>query len=222
MRFSTVSVFKQGVGALVLLFSLTACTTIDPYTDEPKTSNTAIGAGGGALLGAGVGALVDSNSGRGALIGAGVGALAGVAVGSYMDQQEAELRHSLRGTGVSVTRYGDDIVLNMPSNVTFDVGRSTIKPQFYEVLDSVAVVINKYRKNGVDIAGHTDNSGSPDLNQVLSEQRANSVASYLRKQGVNPGRMYAEGFGESRPIASNSSPAGRAQNRRVEITLTSR
>lgn len=221
MRFPSISAFKSGFMAITLALSLTACTTIDPYTEQEKTSNTAIGTGSGALVGAGLGALIGGNS-DGALIGAGVGALAGMAIGSYMDQQEAELRQQLRGTGVSVTRYGDDIVLNMPSNVTFDVGRATIKPQFHDVLDSVAIVIKKYKRNGVEIAGHTDNSGSPELNQVLSEQRANAVASHLRQNGVKPGRMYAQGFGESRPIASNRTAAGRAQNRRVEITLTSR
>lgn len=209
------------LGALCMALMLSGCTTIDPYTERGKTSNATIGTGVGAATGAAVGALVAGSGDRtkGALIGAGVGALAGLGIGHYMDRQEAELRQELRGTGVSVTRYGDEIILNMPSNITFDVGRAEIKDEFYPVLDSVAIVIDKYSRTTVEVEGHTDNSGAAELNQILSEQRAQSVASYLRKRGVGKQRFVVSGYGESRPVASNNTAQGRAENRRVEITL---
>lgn len=215
---------KPLVIALFTIFFLSACTTIDPYTDRPKTSSTAKGAGIGAVSGALLGALVGGSHHRaeGALIGAGVGALAGAGIGHSMDEQEAELRHRLRDSGVSVTRHRDSVILNLPDNITFDTGRASIRSPFYNVLDSVAIVINKFDGTFVEIAGHTDNVGNPQSNQVLSEQRAESVAAHLRSQRVSPERLIARGYGESRPIADNRTPSGRAQNRRVEITLSPR
>lgn len=212
------------VFALVAASFLSACTTIDPYTDRPKTSNTTKGAGIGAVGGALLGALIGGSHHRaeGALIGAGVGALAGAGIGQSMDQQEAELRHRLRDSGVSVTRAGDTVLLNLPDNITFDTGRASIRPAFYDVLDSVALVINRFDATLVEIAGHTDNVGHPQSNQILSEQRADSVAAQLRSYGVDPRRIMAVGYGESRPIADNRTSRGRAQNRRVEITLSPR
>ncbi len=203
---------------------LSACTTTDPYTGEQKVSNTA----GGALIGAGVGALAGLAVGggnavenrRAALIGAGIGALGGGAIGNYMDQQEAELRRQLQGTGISVTRNGDNIILNMPSNVTFDIDQAAVKPQFYQTLNSVALVLKKFNKTLVDINGHTDSTGSLAHNQQLSEQRAISVASYLINQGVEARRMSAVGFGPNQPIATNATEAGRAANRRVEVQIS--
>jgi outer membrane protein OmpA-like peptidoglycan-associated protein len=156
---------------------------------------------------------------RGALIGAGVGALSGAGVGYYMDQQEAELRKQLQGSGVSVTRQGDNLVLNMPGNVTFKTGSADLNPSFLNVLDSVALVAKKYDKELVSVEGHTDNVGAADYNQRLSEQRASAVATYLSQRGVPPNRLLAIGYGESQPIASNDTDAGRQQNRRVEIHL---
>lgn len=201
---------------------LTACTTTDPYTGEQKMSNTAGGAVLGAALGA-VGGAVIGGGGRdsrnGALIGAGIGALAGGAIGNYMDQQEAELRAQLQGTGISVTRMGDRIILNMPSNITFATDQYAVMPQFYPTLNSVAIVLNKFNKTLVDINGHTDSTGSLQHNQTLSQNRAQSVANYLFGQGLDPRRVSAVGFGPSQPIASNATPDGRAQNRRVEVTI---
>ena len=211
--------------ALVALAAtyLTACTTTDPYTGEQKVSNTA----GGAALGAGVGAvaglLVGNNPVQrrnAALIGAGIGALAGGAIGNYMDTQESELRAQLEGTGVSVTRMGDRIILNMPSNVTFATDRDQVIPPFYPTLDSVALVLRKFDKTLIDVDGHTDSVGNAGYNQDLSERRANSVANYLASRGVDPRRMSAVGYGLERPIASNASEIGRAQNRRVEIAIS--
>ncbi|MGZ2484460.1 outer membrane protein OmpA-like peptidoglycan-associated protein [Rhizobium pisi] len=201
---------------------LSACTTTDPYTGEQKVSNTAGGAALGALGGALVGVAVGGG-GHGkrnaALIGAGIGALAGGAIGNYMDQQEAELRAQLEGTGISVTRNGDNIILNMPSNITFDVDQDAVKPGFYPTLNSVAIVLRKFNRTLIDVNGHTDSTGSLQHNQDLSQRRALSVADYLGGQGIDQRRVSAVGFGPSQPVASNASEAGRAQNRRVEIQI---
>ncbi len=198
------------------------CQTIDPYTGEQKTSNTAKGAAIGAAAGAAVGLITGDDSAerkKRALIGAGVGALAGGAVGNYMDRQEAKLRAQLQGTGVSVTRIGDNITLNMPGNVTFAVNSADISASFYPVLDSVALVLKEYDQTFVEVAGHTDSDGSDDYNQALSERRASSVAAYLRSRQIMGERLLTIGAGETRPIASNATPEGKALNRRVEITI---
>ena len=154
------------------------------------------------------------------MIGAGLGALTGAAVGDYMDKEEAKLRTKLQGTGVSVSRVGDSVILHMPSNITFATDSSSIVSGFYEVLDAVALVINEYQQTYVDVVGHTDSTGPEDYNQRLSEARANSVARYLESQKVLPQRILTKGMGESAPIASNTTTEGRALNRRVEIHLT--
>lgn len=197
---------------------LVGCST-DPFTGQQKISNTAGGATLGALAGAGLGLLAGGNDRRNALIGAGVGALAGGAIGSYMDRQEAELRGQLQGTGVSVTRQGDQIILNMPSNITFATDSSNIQPAFFGTLNSVALVIQRFNQTLVDVYGHTDSTGGNDHNIQLSQRRASAVSSYLTSQGSDPRRFSIIGMGSSQPIASNSTAEGRAQNRRVEIRL---
>jgi outer membrane protein OmpA-like peptidoglycan-associated protein len=199
-------------------FALAACTT-DPYTGQQKISNTAGGAALGALAGAGLGTLAGGNDRRNALIGAGIGALAGGAIGGYMDQQEAQLRQQLQGTGVSVTRQGDQIILNMPSNITFATDQDAIAGSFYGTLNSVALVLTKFNRTIVDVYGHTDSTGDDTYNLGLSQRRAMSVANYLGAQGVDQRRFSILGLGESQPIASNATPDGRAANRRVEIRL---
>jgi outer membrane protein OmpA-like peptidoglycan-associated protein len=209
--------------ALAATFGLAACTTQDPYTGEQKTSKTTYGALGGAVVGALAGGLIGKGDAKDrrerALIGAGVGALAGGGIGYYMDQQEKELTQRLRASGVSVTRVGNDIILNMPGNVTFATDSSDINAKFYEVLNSVAVVLKEYDKTLIDVTGHTDSTGSDQYNLELSQRRAQSVSSYLIGQGLNGQRFYVVGAGESQPIADNNTPAGREQNRRVEIRL---
>ena len=219
--------------ALVLCASaalvLAGCTT-NPYTGEQQLSKTAIGGGVGAAAGAAtgaiVGALASKKSGKGAkkgaLIGAALGTIAGLGVGAYMDKQEAELRRKLAGTGVRIVREGNDIRLVMPSDITFDVDRADIKPQFYRTLNAVAIVLNAYPETDVLIAGHTDSTGSEAYNQRLSEARAAAVMHYLVSQGVDPNRIEARGFGERYPIADNRTPEGRALNRRVEIRIRPR
>lgn len=203
---------------LALSVFLAGCQTTNPYTGEQQTSKTTIGAGLGALGGAAIGAIAGGR--KGALIGAGIGALTGGAVGNYMDRQEAALRQRLQNTGVSVTRQGDRIILNMPGNVTFNTDSSAITSNFYPVLNSVALVLNEYNKTYVDVVGYTDSTGSAAHNQTLSEQRAQSVAQYLNSQNVVAERFVVRGAGASSPIASNATAEGRAQNRRVEIELT--
>jgi outer membrane protein OmpA-like peptidoglycan-associated protein len=154
-----------------------------------------------------------------ALIGAGVGALTGAGVGYYMDVQQAKLRQQLQGTGVSVTRKGDNIVLNMPGNITFQTNSSELNPAFTNVLHSVAVVLKEYNKTLIDVNGYTDNTGSANYNLMLSQLRAQSVANNLEAQGIMPARIAVNGYGEANPIASNDTAEGRAQNRRVELLL---
>ena len=214
-------------GRLILIATtamvfVSGCKTLDAYTREEQTSNTAKG----AMIGAGIGAVVGLISGddaverrQRALIGAGVGALAGGAVGYYMDKQEAALRAELEGTGVSVTRIGDNITLNMPGNVTFATDSSDLSPAFFDVLNSVGKVLDEYDQTVVEVAGHTDSTGSDAYNQGLSERRATSVANYLRGQGVMNERLITVGMGEARPVADNGSVEGRQANRRVEITM---
>jgi outer membrane protein OmpA-like peptidoglycan-associated protein len=206
--------------AVLALATIAAGCTTDPYTGQQKISNTAAGAGLGAVAGAGLGLLAGGDDRRNALVGAGIGALAGGGIGLYMDQQEAELRAQLQGTGVSVTRNGNQIILNMPSNITFDTDQDQVKSEFYATLNSVGLVLKKFNQTLVDVYGHTDNTGSDSYNQALSQRRASSVASYLTSQGIDGRRFYVNGLGESQPIASNGSESGRAQNRRVEIQLT--
>ena len=201
---------------------LSSCTTLDPYTREEKTSTATKGAAIGAAAGVAVGLISGSNSHerkKRALIMGGVGALAGGGVGYYMDQQEMKLRQQLEGTGVSVTRMGDNITLNMPGNITFAVDSSDVSASFYAILDSVALVLNEFDKTLVEVAGHTDSTGAEQYNQELSERRASSVAAYLRSRKVLGDRLIVVGAGESYPIASNDTPAGRQLNRRVEITI---
>jgi outer membrane protein OmpA-like peptidoglycan-associated protein len=210
---------RQALSAIVSLAVLAGCTT-DPFTGEKQISKTVIGGGIGAATGAAIGAIADKeNRGRGAAIGAGVGVLAGGAVGGYMDYQEKKLREKLAGTGVSVKRVGDDIYLNMPGNLTFATDHAEIRSDFYDVLNSVVLVLNEYDKTLIEITGHTDSTGSDAHNQQLSEARANSVAAYFRSQSVIPQRLITEGFGERFPIASNDTVDGRQQNRRVELRL---
>ena len=203
-------------GAAALL--LASCTT-NPYTGERQVSKTAIGAAIGAASGAAIGAASGGDRGKRAAIGAGAGAVAGGAVGGYMDVQEAKLRKQLEGTGVSVTRSGDELVLNMPGNVTFDTDHEEIRPEFYEVLNSVVLVLQEYDRTRVEISGHTDSTGAAVYNQSLSERRAGSVGTYLTSQGVARPRVATYGSGETHPIRSNATPEGRRQNRRVEMRL---
>jgi outer membrane protein OmpA-like peptidoglycan-associated protein len=201
---------------------LQACTTIDPYTREEKTSKATTGAMIGAVAGAVLGIATSKDKKKRkerALKGAGIGAIAGGGVGYYMDVQEAKLRQRLENTGVSVTREGDNIVLNMPGNITFGVDRTDVNSNFVEVLGSVALVLKEYKSTMIEVAGHTDSTGSDSYNQLLSQQRAQSVSNVLIQNGVESIRIDTVGYGERMPTASNNTAGGRQQNRRVELTL---
>ncbi len=208
--------------ALAVILGLTGCAT-NPYTGERQASDTAKGAGVGALGGAGAGALIGAASGHagiGALIGAGSGALIGGGVGYYMDQENAKLRQELVGTGVQVQKNADGSVsLIMSSDVTFATNSADINSGFYPTLNSVAKVLKEYNKTNVIVSGYTDNTGTPAYNQDLSERRARSVSNYLAGQGVSGNRLFSQGFGQRNPIASNATASGRSANRRVEIVL---
>ncbi|MFY0991634.1 OmpA family protein [Halomonas sp. C05BenzN] len=202
---------------------LVGCATTDPYGGQTDRSRTMTGAGVGAAVGAAAGALTGSGSTSRrdrALIGAAVGAAAGAGIGAYMDRQEEQLRASTRGTGIEVDRRGDDIVLNMPSSVTFGFDSSELTMNARNALNDVSSILNQYTDTRVNIAGHTDSTGNADYNQRLSERRAEAVGNYLAQAGVARGRLQMTGYGETQPVASNASEEGRAQNRRVEITLS--
>jgi outer membrane protein OmpA-like peptidoglycan-associated protein len=208
------------VSALIV----SGCQTYDPYTGDQKTSSTAKGAGIGAGVGAVLAYLTNKNKDsktrkRKILQAAGIGAIAGGGVGYYMDTQEAKLRKTLRDSGVSVVREGDNINLIMPGNITFNSGGHQLNADFLQVLDSVVLVLNEYKQTIIVAAGHTDSQGSDSSNQALSERRAASVSAYLISKQVADARIDTVGFGEAHPIADNGSDAGRAQNRRVELSL---
>lgn len=190
-----------------------------PRVGTRTATGAIVGAGAGALLGY----LTNTNKGEegrtNALIGAGVGALAGGLVGNYMDRQQARLQQQLAGSDVNVIRQGDNIILQMPSDVTFAFNRDEVQPQFFPILDQVAGTLNQYPQTIVDVVGHADAVGGDGYNQNLSERRASSVAGYLLSRQVLRERLFVAGQGERVPVASNASDEGRARNRRVEIVL---
>ena len=198
---------------------LAGCGTQDAYTGESKTSKAVKYGAIGAVVCAAIGSTKGGNSARNAAAACG---LAGAGIGAYMDAQERELREELVNSGVQVERVGDDIRLVMPNSITFAVNSSTLNSSIYNTLDSVVKVLNKYNETALQVAGHTDSSGSEQYNQKLSVDRANSVAGYFRSQEVDSGRLIVVGYGESSPIASNASEAGRAENRRVELLIEPR
>ena len=187
--------------ALAATMTFAGCTTMNGYTGQTNDPND------------------PNRTQRGALIGAGIGAVAGLLSG---DDATERRQRALVGAGVGaldVVRDGDNITLNMPGAITFGFDSSALQPQFRPVLDDLAVTLNEYNQTIVEVAGHTDSVGDAAYNQTLSEQRAATVANYLAGRGVIRDRMITIGAGETRPIASNDTEAGRAQNRRVEITL---
>ncbi len=210
-----------GAAVAAALLTTTACVTNPETGERDFQTRTAIGAVAGAVAGFlggdGVGGRRDRTE---RIVGAGIGTIAGAAVGQYMDRQERELRRQTAGTGVVVERQGDELLLTMPSGITFAFNRFDVQPQFRPTLDQVAQTLAAYPQTLIDIYGHTDNVGSDAYNQTLSENRARSVADYLASRGVQSERMATRGFGESQPTADNATEAGRAQNRRVEIRIT--
>jgi outer membrane protein OmpA-like peptidoglycan-associated protein len=210
------------LGSLAITL-LAGCASYTGQTNDPNDPNRTRT---GALIGAGIGAVAGLLSGHDAterrqraMVGAGIGGLAGGAIGAYQDKQEAKLRQQTAGTGIEVSRVGDVITLNLPDGITFDTNKSDLKPQFYPALDKVASVLNEYNQTYIEVAGHTDSTGTDAINQPLSERRAASVSNYLASKGVNSARLNPVGYGSTRPIADNSTPQGRQKNRRVEINV---
>ena len=211
---------KKVISLLLLsLVLLTACKSVDPYTGEKKVNNKSKGAATGAVVGGIIGGL--ANGTNGALVGAAAGGLGGLAYGAYLDNQEAELRKELEGTGVQVKRDKDanTLQLILPGNITFDSSKASVKDDFKKVLDSIAKVTGKYKKTKLQIIGYTDNTGKYDMNMGLSRDRANSVRDYLVFKGVAANRMLTDGRGPENPVGDNKTPAGRESNRRVEISF---
>ncbi len=206
------------ISILFSTFVISGCTTVNPYTGETEVSKTAVGTSVGAIGGALAGQLIGGNTAS-TLVGAGIGAAIGGVTGNYMDRQDAELREQLQGTGVQVARVGKSIRLIMPGDITFENDRADIRSNFYNTLNSVAIVLKKFDKSNVKVAGYASGSGEAMHNQVLSEKRAKSVAKYLTAQGVSSGRIMAVGYGARFPVASNATLGGQAKNRRVEITI---
>ncbi|MFY9351420.1 MAG: OmpA family protein [Sphingobium sp.] len=208
-----------GAAGLAAMLATTACTT-DPTTGERRVSKAAIGGIGGALGGYLLGDLVGGRRDRTEkIVGAGIGAIAGAGIGAYMDAQERKLREQTAGTGVDVIRDGDNLLLRMPSGITFAYDRADVQPQFQPTLNDVASVLAQYPKTYIDVLGHTDSDGTDAYNQTLSERRAQAVASYLVSRGVQSARIATRGYGETQPIASNATEEGKASNRRVEIKI---
>jgi len=221
--------FRHFFTALAVAGLLTACGPGNYYTHSDAQGNATQPqnrTGQGALIGAGIGAAIGLLSGdnaterrQRAMVGAGIGALSGAAIGNYQDRQEQALRERVANTGIGVSREGDNITLNLPDGITFDFNKTTLKPQFYPALGRVAGTLSEYNQTIVEVVGHTDSVGSDEVNNRISRQRAEEVANYLRSQGVQAERLEILGAGKRFPVADNSTDAGRAQNRRVEIRL---
>ncbi len=212
---------RKVLAAMAAVLFMVGCTTVDPVTGERETNRTGTGAIIGAIAGAAAGTLAGGDDRRNAMIGAGVGALAGAAIGNYMDRTYQNLRERLAGSGVGVTRVNQSqILLNFPADLTFDFNRDDVKGQFVPTLMDVGRILREYDQTTVDVYGHADSVGSDAYNQDLSERRAMNVASVLMQGGVIRQRIAVQGFGESRPIASNATDDGRARNRRVEVYIS--
>ena len=184
---------------------------------------TLIGSGVGAALGAGLGQAIGGNT-KSTLIGAGIGAavggIAGNQWGKHLDQQEAALRQQFaQSEAVAIRREKEQLSLTFKSDAMFSLGSATPSAGFYNDLARVAQVLNKYPDSVIIVRGHTDSTGSEQTNQALSERRANAVKNALVGHGVNPERILTIGYGESEPVADNSTETGRQLNRRVEITI---
>jgi outer membrane protein OmpA-like peptidoglycan-associated protein len=207
------------LAAVLSMVAVSACAT-NPETGKKRISKAAIGGVAGAVGGYFLGDVIGGRRDRTEkILGAGIGALAGAGVGVYMDNQEKKLRQQTAGTGIEVQRQGDEIKLIMPAGVTFDTNSAAVKPEFRATLDQLATTLTQYDKTMVDVYGHTDSAGNDAINIPLSNNRAQAVATYLTGRGVNSARLATQGFGSSQPVASNTTIAGMQANRRVEIKL---
>lgn len=218
MNFKTI---KLAALASIAAVTVTGCVT-DPDTGKKTISKAAIGGAigvaGGYLLGDLIGGRNDRTE---KILGAGIGAVAGAGIGNYMDQQEKKLRERTAGTGIDVERQGDQLVLNMPGDVTFDFNSAVVRSEFRNSLDNVAATLAEFPSTYIDVYGHTDSKGSDSYNQGLSERRAASVADYLAGRNVQRERMATLGYGESQlKCAPEVTEADYQCNRRVEIRIS--
>jgi outer membrane protein OmpA-like peptidoglycan-associated protein len=206
--------------ALSGVLGLTACDTMtDPNNPNRNTqTGAAVGAGLGALVGA-IGADSVGERNRGALVGAAIGAGLGAVGGQALDRQEAELRQQL-GSNAQIVNTGDQLIVTLPQDILFATDSATLTGGLRSDLTALAASMNRYPDTTINVIGHADNTGSAAYNQDLSARRAQAVSSVLIQSGVAPNRIRSIGRGEAAPIASNLTPEGRAQNRRVEITIT--
>lgn len=202
-------------GALML----TACVDPNAYPGDPNARQRS-GAVIGGLVGAVTGAAVsgDGDELKGAIVGGALGAGAGALIGADLDRQAAELRGSLNSS-ISVTNTGEYLIVNMPQDLLFATDSASVRPDLRSDLNTVAASLLRYPNSRIEVIGHTDNTGTAAYNQDLSQRRASAVAGVLRDSGVPGARIAAYGRGEDEPVASNLTPEGRAQNRRVAIII---
>jgi outer membrane protein OmpA-like peptidoglycan-associated protein len=200
------------------LLALTACVDPNAFPDDPN-ARARTGAIAGGLLGAALGASSDEDRLAKAVIAGGIGAAIGGAIGQTLDRQAADLRNSIGNNNVTVTNNGQFLVVNMPQDLLFDIDRATLRQALVSDIRAVAGSLLRYPNSAIEVIGHTDNTGSAAYNQDLSQRRAVSVLNVLLNSGVPGGRLAAIGRGEDLPIATNLTPEGRAQNRRVEIII---
>ncbi|UVW30130.1 OmpA family protein [Massilia sp. H6] len=213
---------KSVIAATIVLMTATGCADMSA-TQRGTAQGAGIGAGLGAILGATTSGGGGGRATRGAVIGGALGAVAGNIWSNRMEAQKQAMEQATRGTGVQVSQTSDNrLKLEIPSDVSFDTGRSDIKSNFQPVLQRFATTLNENPSTTVTIIGHTDSTGSPDINQPLSVDRAARTRDYLANRGVNPNRITIEGRGEREPIASNNDASSRARNRRVEIYVAER
>ena len=204
-------------GASLLL--ATACTDPGRVGGYDPNEKARSGALLGGIIGAGVGAVVSDDKAKGAIIGGAIGAAGGGVYGSYLDRQEAELRQQLNDDRIQIINTGDRLIVSMPQDILFAVDSTAINPGLRGDLHTVASSLQDYPDSTVQIVGHTDNTGGAAYNQDLSERRANAVADVLLDGGVAFARIQTIGRGEDQPVASNLTPEGRSQNRRVDIVI---
>ena len=206
---------SAALGAVTLLAACEPGAFGPDNPNQNRNQGAAIGAASGAVLGA---LIKDDNRGDGALVGAILGGAVGAGIGYNLDQQERELRRDL-DSGVTITNTGDRLIVSFPEAILFASGSFTVRPGLNNDMASLAQSLQRYPQSTVQIVGHTDSDGDAASNQLLSERRANAVADVLLNQGVPFNRVRTFGRGESQPIASNFTPEGKAQNRRVEIVI---
>jgi len=209
------------LAATTAILALTACTDVNTATTNPK-QRTAEGAGIGALAGAAIGGLNADNRKerqRNIILGGIAGAAVGAVIGGTLDKQAADLQRSIGNDRVTIVNTGNSLIVTMPQDILFSVDSAKLRPDLRSDLRALAQNLQQYPNSTVQIIGHTDNTGSAAYNQDLSARRASAVRNVLANNGVNPGRIVAIGRGETQPIASNLTPEGRAQNRRVEIII---